>query len=308
MAVLSIADFETVYAVSQHSSLAAVARALNVSQPAVSQRINALESRLRFRLVERTGRSGLVLTSDGSRLAERAKHILAEVDAAVAEVAESRREILGHLSVIAPFGFGRAYIAPAVASFHREHPQVSIKLSLSDALGRLPSAAWDVIIHVGPLQESRLVAVALAPNERYICAAPGYLERHGGNPASPEELSRFSCLALEEDFQDANLWRFSRKGQEKDKINVRVEPILASNDGDVVRSWMLKGLGIAQRSEWSVANDIRDGRLVRILPDFGLPPAPVVALVSTRNERSSRVQAFIDHVRAILTPPPWRSG
>ena len=82
--------------------------------------------------------------------------------------------------------------------------------------------------------------------------------------------------------------------------------MLWSNDGDVVRSWMLKGLGIAQRSEWSVAEDIRAGRLIRLLPDYSLPSAPVVALVSTRNSRSSRVQAFIDHVRDELAPTPWR--
>jgi DNA-binding transcriptional LysR family regulator len=87
---------------------------------------------------------------------------------------------------------------------------------------------------------------------------------------------------------------------------VRIEPALSTNDGDVLCAWARAGHGIIVRSEWSVADDIKAGRLTTILSDFELAEADVVVLLGPRAQRSTRTRLFLDHLRAALTPVPWR--
>jgi len=101
------------------------------------------------------------------------------------------------------------------------------------------------------------------------------------------------------------LWRFT--GPDGVAAAVRIEPRLASNDGDVVRRWALDGHGIIARSEWSVAEDLSAGRLRRLLPDHELPAADIVILLGSRHGRSARTTAFVQRLRASLQPVPWRA-
>ena len=303
--MISTTDLQFLADLSHEPSLAAVARSLNVSPPAVSQRLSLLERRLGIRLVERSGRGGIILTTDGERLAERAKGVLAELDAIESEIAEARGEVTGHLRIFAPLGFGHRHVGPAVASFRQLHPQITAELTMSDQLGRIPQSAWDIIIHVGALSESSLIAIPIAPNERLLCAAPSYLEQRGV-PQTPADLADHTCLAIREDDRDVTLWQFRHNNSGQRKSSFRITPVLSSNDGEVVRDWAAQGLGIVQRSEWNVADDIRSGRLVRLLADYTLRPANVVALVSSRHARAGRIEAFISHFRSIMKPVPWR--
>jgi DNA-binding transcriptional LysR family regulator len=89
---------------------------------------------------------------------------------------------------------------------------------------------------------------------------------------------------------------------------VRVEPLLATNDGEVARDWAVAGLGVVVRSEWSVAEDLASGRLVRLIPEAPPPGADVMALVASRAGRSARVTAFMAALRQTFTRVPWREG
>jgi DNA-binding transcriptional LysR family regulator len=297
-------DLIFISTIATEKSLAATARKLNVSPPSVSQRLSALEKKIGIRLVERAGRAGIMLTADCERLVARARPILAELDAVSDEIALAKGEVSGHMRIIAPFGFGREHVASAVSSFMQSYPKISIELTLSDQLSRLPESPWDIIIHVGPLSDSSLVAVSLTPNERFLCASLTYIEKYG-SPDHPDDLSKHLCLAIREDDEDVSHWTFVKDDDSETRIDAKISPYLSSNDGEVVRSWALAGLGIMQRSEWSVFEDIKTGRLVRVLPDFKMPSAPVVALVSNRDLRAARVQVFLDHLRSFLTPVPW---
>lgn len=135
--MISVSDLEFIVALAKNTSLAAAARDLNVSPPAVSQRLASLEDKLALRLVERSGRSGIALTSDGELLADRAINILADIDSVTSELAERQQKIVGRIRVIAPLGFGRHHIAPLIAKFLIMHPDVAIDLTLSDNLTRL---------------------------------------------------------------------------------------------------------------------------------------------------------------------------
>lgn len=301
--MLSTADLEFFGTVARSTSLAAAARELDVTPSAVTQRLQDLERRVGVRLVERSGRR-IALTDEGELLASRGR-IISDDIAALSETLSARQgEVAGHLRVIAPLGFGRRYVAPIAARFLVEHPSVTLDLSLSDKLGRVPETSWDVAVHIGELRESSLVAQRLAPNDRVLCAAPKFV-RQFGEPHAPKDLHAFRCIALRENDEDVTLWRFSRSGSAP--AQVRIEPHLASNDGDVVREWALDGHGIIMRSEWSIADDLHRGRLVRLLGDYKLPSADVVAFVGPRRGRSARTSRFVRALKQALNPTPWRS-
>lgn len=284
------------------SSLAQAARALDVTPPAVTQRLHALEKRLGVRLVNRSGR-GTALTDEGRLLALRAGQICGELNELADELAGRRGVVAGHLRVVAPLGFGQRYVAGLVAGFRDGQADVTASLTLSDGPPRLASDDWDVMIHIGELRDSTLVAYPLAPNRRILCASPAYLARHGA-PAKPEDLRDHDCIALRENEEDVTLWRFKRgRGP---AVGVRIAPVLSSNAGAVAVAWALAGHGIVARSEWDVAEHVKARTLVPLLAGWNLPEANVVALVKSRQELPARTAGFLAHLRAAFAVTPWR--
>jgi DNA-binding transcriptional LysR family regulator len=299
-------DLRFFAAIQNSPSLAAAARQLNVSAPAVTQRLRALETRLGVHLVYRNSRQ-LTLTEEGELFAEHGSKIVQSMSELTEALAERRGEVTGHLTILAPLGFGRRHIAPLVAEFQNTHPRLRMDLILTDRLGRTPASAWDLAIHVGSLQEATpsLSVRQLATNQRFLCAAPAYLDKHP-TPAEPADLHSHACIALRENDEDVTLWRFRSKSIGDEKA-VRIEPMLASNDGEVAKAWALAGRGFIIRSEWDVAEDLRAGRLVRALKDYELPDAPIVALIGTRRDaRVARTRKFLDELGKHFRRPPWR--
>ncbi len=301
--MLSTDDLRFVVALAVSESLAATARALDVTPPAVTQRLRSIEKRLGLHLVDRSGRR-MVMTNEGEHLVMGARRILDQIGELTDGLSAKRTEVSGHLRIVAPLGFGRRYVAPEVERFRSMHPQVTFSLMLSDRPAHLDDDACDLIIYVGRLRNSTMVTKSLAPNERFLCAAPDYLAR-AGTPRQPDELLKHDCIALRENDEDVTMWRFTSASRGK-PVGVRINPHLGSNDGEVIRAWAVAGAGIIMRSEWDVADDIREGRLVRVLDGWRLPPAHIVALLSTRNGRSARTAVFLNHLHSTLTPAPWR--
>lgn len=283
-------------------SLAAAARSLNVSPPAVSQRLSLLEQRLGLRLLER-GRGPLVLTADGEALLRRADGLLQDLALLHEDLQAQRQDISGPLRVIAPFGFGRLHIAPAIAQLIADHPGIAPDLVLSDdPFGASRQDNWDLIIHIGQLPNSSLTSKKLAPNRRYLLASPDYLDRNG-RPQTPEDLKHHACGVIREDQADMTMWGFL--GSDGQRHTTRITPAFSSNDGEVIKSWALAGLGIVQRSEWNVATELQEGRLQRVLTPYKMPDADIIALLNPRTLRTARVQHALDALTAYLTPAPW---
>lgn len=284
-------------------SLAAAARSLDVTPPAVSQRLQALERRLGMRLVDRSG-SRLSLTAEGALLAERGQAVLEDMESLAAELRERRDIVSGPLHVAAPLGFGRAFVAEAMARMRRLHPAVELKLTLlDDPASGIRSDRWDVLVQVGPLSDSALAMRRLAPNRRILCASPAYLEARG-RPVHPQDLGHHVCGVIREDQADVTLWSFGGDGGET--ATIRVRPELTSNDGEVIKAWALAGLCIIQRSEWDIAAELRAGRLIELLPSWRMPDADVVALLGPRHGRAARMERFVQVLKDLLTPVPWR--
>jgi DNA-binding transcriptional LysR family regulator len=289
---------------SSQRSLAETARVLNVTPSSVTQRLQGIEEKLQLKLVHRQGRA-IGLTDEGQLLRERARLILADMDELQESLHGRKNALAGRLRVLAPLGFGNEYVADLAAGFQAEHEGVSVELVLSDSPNRQALDAWDIVIHIGALRDSAMLHTVLAKNRRFLCAAPEYVARHG-QPASIDELRRHACIALQENGEDVTMWRLRPPGEDE-HVAIRIRPRLSSNDGRVVKQWALKGYGIMMRSEWDVAQELRSGALLRILPDHAPPGADIVALLgSEQRRRSARTMRFLELLKESLGARPWR--
>jgi len=296
------ADIRFLLTIQQSGSLIAAARKLGLTPSAVSQRLLQLEKKLGTRLADRTARK-LIFTDEGMLLCLRGSELIQQFDTLLEELRIHHGGLVGTLKVNAPLGFGRRYIAPVIADFQRENPDVDVALTLSDQPLTEAADRFDVVVHIGELRASNLVGHAIAPNARFVCASPAFVKRFG-NPKTPDDLARLPCIVLRENNEDVSLWHF-RKG--KISRSIRVASKLSCNDGDVIRHWACEGRGIILRSEWDVADDIRRGTLVSLLPAWKAPDANVIALTHNRSGLPRRTRDFMQYLQARFRPlPPWR--
>lgn len=291
------------HTIATHKTLASAARTLNISPSSVTQRLQGIESRLGVKLIQRPSRI-VSLTDEGSLVLARAERVMAELNELQLIIDNRLQQVTGKLRVLAPLGFGNEYVAPILAEYAQKHPNIEAELTLSDVPNWSSRHMWDVIIYIGELRDSSLHCIKLAANQRFVCASPTYLATRG-EPDSPEELKQHTCIALRENDEDVTLWRFSHKGVE---TPVRIHPRLASNDGNVIKKWALAGCGIIMRSEWDVARQLNAGTLVRVLTDYQLPNADIVALSAEEaGNRSPRAEQFIQLLKQSLASRPWQA-
>jgi DNA-binding transcriptional LysR family regulator len=300
--MISSEDLRFFNVLAKSASLAEAARKMDVTPPAVTQRLRALEERIGIRLIDRSSRK-MILTDEGSLVAAHGTIVAEAMEALSEALANRKKAVSGHLRITAPHGFGRLHVAPVVDAFARTHPGVTVTLDLSDHPGAQLVESSDVIIHIGPPGPMNQIVTTLAPNRRILCASPDYVA-DAPPIQSPSDLVRHRCLVVRENDEDVTLWRFLHASREPE--TVRIRPTMCSNDGAVVREWALAGQGVAIRSEWNIAADLAAGRLKRVLPSWEVPPADVVAMLGTRFGRSARTTAFLAMLRQSLSPAPWR--
>ncbi|MGO1541844.1 MAG: LysR family transcriptional regulator [Luteimonas sp.] len=285
-------------------SITAAAHSLDLSPAVASQRLKRLERELGVRLLHRTTRS-LHPTPEGAALARRGRALVEELESLGADLREAGSGVAGTLRVTAPVSFGRQYIAPLLSAFLARHPRLRISLNLDDRVVDLVGAGYDLAIRIGRLEDSGLVARPLAANRRLLCASPGYLAGKG-TPESPADLARHDCLLLSgrDGLQD----RWHLLDPAGSQVQVRVHGRLDSNHGEALRDAAVAGLGIALHSLWHVHNDLREGRLVQVLPDYPVPTGAIHAVMPERRLVPPRVRAFSDYLAASLGDPPWERG
>lgn len=282
-------ELQLVVELARAGGMSAAARQLDVTPAAVSKRLAQIEARLGVRLFNRSTRR-LSLTAEGEVYLESARRILGEIEDLDQLIASRQDSPRGRLKVNAPLGFGRSYIAPAIADFAKLYPDVSLQLQLTDSPADFVQDAFDVAVRFGDQPDTRLIARKIAPNRRLVCASPSYLKTHGV-PVTPHDLTRHQCIVLRQNEDAYSLWRFT-KGRRSETVKVR--GALSSNDGEVTLTWGLAGLGILQRAEWDLARYLRSGRLVRVLADYALPQADIYAVFPERHHLSAKVRVFVD--------------
>lgn len=281
--------------VAELGSLSAAGRDLNLSQPAVSQKVSALEQHLGVRLVNRTTRQ-LALTEAGRTYYERAKPVLAAVDEAAELVAGAGSQLSGHLRIQAPTGFGQMYLADIAIAFQLTHPGLTIELMLDDRYVDLTEQAVDLAIRFGTLRSSGLIARRLGTLQRILVAAPAYLAQHG-TPTTPEELSmhrqvRFSWAAT-----DDTMPLIGPAGS----LQVAVQTSFLANNTFVLTKALVAGLGLGGAQLPQVRTELAAGKLVQIMPAYQYAPLDVHAVFPTSHFVPAKVRAFTDHLRGAMS-------
>ncbi|MFC4525207.1 LysR family transcriptional regulator [Dyella halodurans] len=276
-------------------SLSAAGRELGLSPATASKRLNRLEQALGVRLMQRSSRR-LTLTEEGSIYYERCMAIIADVDDANSAVGLGQLEVRGQLHVSAAVDMGRQYIGPIAADFAAQHPHLKLRLTNSDAILDLFEHGVDVAVRGGNLTDSRLVSRRLARNFRVVCAAPSYLARRG-RPASADELSQHDCLMLHRPGHGILPWILQTPEGPR---TLRIDASITCDNGDLMRALAVAGHGLAFKSAWDIAEDVRAGRLLPLLADVILPEADIYAIYPSRSYLPARIRLFVDHLQQQL--------
>ncbi|MGV3549621.1 LysR family transcriptional regulator [Rhizobium sp.] len=293
----NLGDLEVFVKVVASGSMSEAGRLLGLSPAVVSKRIKRLEGRLEARLFQRTTRQ-ISLTEVGRGFHDRMISALAGLEEAEAFVSGNAADMQGLIRITAPTSFGRMHIAPHLPRFLAEHSKISVELILTDQFIDLVADGYDLAIRIGELTDSSLVARRLAPVRRILCAAPNYLEARG-IPTSIEHLDQHSCLPA----HNSDPWRLVGP---HGALTFRPEGRILTNSSEVVREAVLGGFGIALRSTWDIGEELRDGRLVQVLPDYeGSRNLALSAVYPSRKFLPSKIRGFIDYLVSVYGATPY---
>jgi len=275
-----------------NGTFAGAARALGVSRPALTKYIAQLEQQLHTQLLVRSTRR-VNATPAGRAFYPRAVAVLEQADEAVQSVTEAAAALSGTLRVNAPMSFGHLHLADAVAAFLAEHPDVKLELVLNDRFVDLIAEGFDVSVRIAePEFSTSLVVEPLTTAARLLCAAPDYLA--AAPPLEqPQDLQQHRCLYY--GYQaGGHVWRLDSASRTH---TVPVRCALWSNNGEVLRKVALRAQGVALLPTFIIGGDLAEGSLVRVLPDYRLPPLTVHALHARHQSISARVRAFVAHLK-----------
>ncbi|WP_420416291.1 LysR family transcriptional regulator [Pacificispira sp.] len=274
--------------VAEVGSFTAVGRECGMSQSSVSRAVSLLEQRCGSQLLQRTTRR-VSLTETGVELYERSRALLSEIEDLESSIGNRSKSPVGRLRLQAPTEFGRLHVSGHVMEFLAAYPGIDVDLTLNDRYVDLIEEGVDLAIRIGNLSDQSMIAKKLGQDSRHLVASPSYLERHG-EPAHPGELMKHSCVIYTYQ-RTPERWLFSGPDG---VVEVTVSGRVRANSGEVMRSAVLSGHGIAILGGYSVRHDISAGRLVALLPGYPIQPLDVQIIYSPTRHLSRKSRAFID--------------
>ncbi|AKM29695.1 LysR family transcriptional regulator [Pandoraea faecigallinarum] len=284
--------------VADGASFAGAARALDMTTPQVSKAISELEAHLRTRLLHRTTRK-LALTDAGRRYLARCRDIIALVDVSEAEAGAASAAPSGTLRLHAPASFGQVFVVPALARFLEQYPDVEADLLLSSRVPDLLEENIDVSLRLAASQlpDSGLVSARICRMASVLCASPQYLAEHG-TPASLDALAQHTRVRLNAPHYTVERWLFDGPGGPV-KLPIP-QARLRVNTADSLTAALVSGCGVAPVPLLSALAALRNGSLVRVLPEYELQGTDVYALYASRRYLDAKVKTWIEFLRAFV--------
>ena len=269
------------------------AEAVGIPNSTVSRRISSLEKAIGLRLLHRTTRK-IELTEAGQLYFERCKRIVEEARLAHEQLGELLAQPSGVLRASLPVDFANTYLTPLIAEFARQYPGISFDFDLTPRVVDLVAEPFDVAIRMGNPPNSNLIARRLANLACHLYASPRYLEQFG-EPSHPTELAHHECIGFRT--LKASSWVLHKADE---VIEVAVSGRFQINSVGLIRRLSTLDQGIAVLPAEIVAEDVVQGHLRRILPDWAGPAIPVYAMTETRL-LPAKTQRFIEFLRDQLS-------
>lgn len=251
--------------VAETGSFSVVSRELHVSQPTISRQILLLENHYGVRLFSRTTRS-LTLTDDGRTLLDHALNIQNMMEDAHLALSQRQSRVYGHIRLGTPTAFG-LYLTRHLPRLLEQHPELSIELVVSDSFGDIVREGIDLAIRVGMCPSGTTITRHLADVSRVLVASPSFLKRNP-EPEHPNDLIGLSPVIYTYGGQEPE-WVF-QKGEQK--VRLAMHSAFRTNSSEVVHRGVVQGMGVGLMPLFSVADELRSGALVRLMPEWSVPP------------------------------------
>jgi DNA-binding transcriptional LysR family regulator len=289
--------------VAASGSFAAAARELGLPRSNVSRAVANLESALGTRLMHRTTRE-LALTPAGAALFGRAQYIMSELRATLDYMEELRGVPTGPLRVSAGIGLGVNVLSTYLPDFIKRYPYIELELRLESSRVDLLLEGVDVALRFGALPDSSLVARRLGTISRGIFAAPQYLKEMG-QIAQPDDLQNHRMIGMPSADGRVHVLRMKKD----DTVHsVELKPAVTVDDTITIHRLVRNGAGIGIVSTYLCEQDLAENRLIRVLPDWSVPPVPLSIVFPSRRELAPSVRAFAEFLREIGPQTPWADG
>ena len=294
-----LATMQVFVRVADAASFVRAAEALHLPPASVSRMVQALEARLKVRLLNRSTRN-VTLTDEGRAYYERCARVLGEIDDMEA-TAGARQGPRGRLKVSLPGAMAKGVLIPALPAFVARYPQIDIELAISDRRVNLIEAGVDCAIRVGASDDPNMVVKHIGEVARITCASPDYLRRHG-EPRSVADLVRHVGVGYVWDHGGRSRpWEFT--------VDQRLEQVPMAHtvfvdDADAYLACGVAGLGIVSASEYSLRPAVTRGQLRQILREYAAPPRPVSIVFRPNRHMPQRLRTFIDWFTALYQSLP----
>lgn len=287
--------FESLRAFTQvvvSGGFAAAAREMGLSRSAVNKLVISLENELGVQLLHRSTRV-VTPTETGLAFYERCVEILTSLEEAERSVTQLHGEPRGKLRVNAPMTFGTMHLAPALADFMVQYPDLQVQLTLNDRFVDPIEEGFDVTVRIAASQTSAsLIVHPLGIAQRILCAAPLYLETHG-IPSHPHDLRYHSCLHYGQ-LAVENHWTLIG---EEEEYTISITGVLCSNNGEVLRDAAVRGLGITLLPVFMVGAELQQGKLNQVLPTYHPAELTVSVLYPVNRHLSTKVRLLVDFLQ-----------
>ena len=287
---------------SERLNISAAGRELGMAPAVASTRIAKLEHLLGAELLHRSTRK-VSLSSEGQDFLPYARDIIAREEAAFAALGKGQAKVSGRLCFAAPSSFAQIYVAPLLPKFVDTYPDLTLDLRLSDTQFDLIEGSYDLALRNSVLADSSLTARKLAEDKRVLCASPSYLKQHG-QPQSPDDLHSHRLIGFG-NLEPTGL--VSANGVKAEFAPKRAAHRLVMNDGMTQKKATLEGAGISINSLWLVHEEIANGKLIQLLPDYAVADQPSLWLIYPKsNVVSAKVRVLIDFlIQHIGNRPGW---
>lgn len=286
---------ETFVRIVETGSLSAAAEQLKTSQPTVSRRLQTLERTLGLRLLQRSTHV-MKLTEDGERCFAHAKDLLDNWKTMEADLRGTQDEPEGTLRVLVPHAFGQDQLIAPLTNYLNRYPRVAVEWLLHDRRPDFIAEGIDCAIQVGAVDNPSVVAIKLFDIPRIVVAAPQLID---GKvlPLQVDDLHKMPWLALRTFYRDDVTLTRQSDGEER---RFAIKPRMSTDSLYAVRNAALSGLGVGIVSAWMVADDIAQGRLLHLAPDWRAAPLPVYLVYPYARFYPARLRLFIETIRSMM--------
>lgn len=288
----------------EQGGFARAGEVLDISNAVITRHVADLEQHLGIRLLNRTTRK-LSLTEPGQAYLDRVKRILSEIDEAEAIASAGSKRPTGTLRIYSLLGFGKQQLAELLPAYSAQNPEVKLDVTLSDRTVDIVEEGFDIgIFHEHQKFDARMIARQLGVTEFLLCASPAYVATHG-EPKVPQDVAEHACLNFSSVETLRNHWPLLGLDSLE---TVPVTNKLLSNNADLLRHCAAAGMGLIFAPSYSLSDDLRSKRLVRLLPDIKFGQMSMIMVYPSRHLLSAKVRSFVDFMNTKFPYPqsdPW---